>query len=173
MKNQDTANDKLIILYVLSKFSTPLSQIQLMKIILENRFMNYFTYQQTLNELQTNSLIIVTEKEDIPFYEITSSGKSSLAFFQDRIPLAVENFINNNIKDLKSQIKTDALVQAKVLEEDGQFKVLCSINEDNFSLIHLQLTVGTRSDAQRLSNNWKEFSQPIYAEIIQTLTKSR
>jgi predicted transcriptional regulator len=174
MKNiNDSANDKLIILYILNQLDLPITNSQLMKVVLENRFMNYFTYQQTINELLENDLIQQTESTQWPQFSITSKGQHSLELFSNLLPLDIENFVKNNIKEIKTKLKSDSLIDAKIIEENGSFMVNCNVRENDFSLIEINLTVGTRSDAQRIVNNWKNNSQPIYAEIIHSLTQIR
>jgi predicted transcriptional regulator len=174
MKNSNNAaNVKLILLYILNKLDLPITNSQFMKIVLENRLMNYFTYQQTISELLENGLIHQTETKQWPQYSITSQGENSLALFDGRIPLDIENFVKNNMKEIKTKLKSDSLIHAEIIEENGSFMVKCNVRENNFSLIDITLTVGTRSDAQRIANNWKNHSQPIYAEIIKSLTQIR
>ena len=49
----------------------------------------------------------------------------------------------------------------------------CKVGEDNFPLMELNVTVGTRNDARTICDNWKKHSQDIYSEIINILTRQR
>ncbi|NRT27469.1 putative transcriptional regulator [Clostridium beijerinckii] len=72
--SSELAENKLLMLYVLKSIKNPISNTQLTEIILENNFINYFTFQQYLSELEESKfveyhdvndkkLLILTEKE--------------------------------------------------------------------------------------------------------------
>ena len=50
--NRQLAENKLILLYIIDKLEIPVSNLQMTKIILENKIMNYFLLQQYLDELR-------------------------------------------------------------------------------------------------------------------------
>lgn len=172
-EQMDEVSNKLIILYILNKLEMPVSQMQLMKIILENRYMNYFTFQEIVKGLLETSFISSTQNEYSEIYTITDLGIKSLNFFEERIPRGIRKYLDNNTTQLKSSVLTDSFILANIIEENNEFVVNCKISENEFSLINIHLTVGTRADAQLICNNWKKSSGQIYAEIIDSLNKRR
>lgn len=78
----EIAENKIFILYFLKKMNMPVGIIQLVKIILENRFMNYFFFQQYLSELIDEGLLTVTNRDGRQFYEISEKGLVVLEMFQ-------------------------------------------------------------------------------------------
>jgi predicted transcriptional regulator len=172
-QKSDEVNNKLIVLYILNKIDMPINHMQLMKIILENRFMNYFTFQEIIKELVEAAFISILSENDTNSYKITESGLNSLNFFEGRIPLGIKKYLDNNSSFLKSRVKADSLIQTNILEENDEFVVNCSVSENDFSLIDIKLTVGTRSDAQLICNNWRKNSEQIYSEFIESLIKKR
>ena len=169
----DDVSNKLIILYILNKLEIPVSHMQLMKIILENRYMNYFTFQEIVKGLIETAFISSTQSEDSEIYTITDLGLNSLNFFEGRIPAGIRKYLDNNTSQLKSNVLTDSFILANIIEDKDEFVVNCKISENEFSLIDIHLTVGTRADAQLICNNWKKSSGQIYSEIINALNKRR
>ena len=55
--SSELAENKLLMLYVLKTINEPISNIQLTEIILENNFINYFTFQQYLAELEESKFV--------------------------------------------------------------------------------------------------------------------
>ena len=49
----ELAENKLLVLYVIQSLKQPISKTQLTEIILENNFINYFTLQQYISELES------------------------------------------------------------------------------------------------------------------------
>ena len=53
----ELAENKLLVLYVIKSLKQPISNTQLTEIILENNFINYFTLQQYISELEYSNFI--------------------------------------------------------------------------------------------------------------------
>lgn len=176
MKSTDSNDvaDKLVLLFMIEKIDMPVSTLQLMKIVLDNKFMNYFSFQQILNEISENKLVENHTNGSSNFFLITESGKKSLEYFKERIPLGIATYIENNINTIRSAVKQDTSIHTEIIQEsDNQFVCVCRIQEENFSLLDVKISVGTKSDAQIIINNWRTNPQTIYEEVLQSMLKSR
>lgn len=174
MDNRELAENKLILLYIIDSANMPISNLQITKIILENQFMNYFMFQQFLNELCEVEYLVSELIDNKTFYSITASGKQTLSYFISHIPLGIKNRIDNNIIEIRKRIKNETLVKADYTpESENQFIVKCQVREDNFPLIDLEISVGTKSDCHTICENWKKHSSQIYSEILESLIKRR
>ncbi len=172
--NKELAENKLILLYIVDKIGMPVSNTHLTRIILENKFMNYFLLQQFLKELCDSSFLEHKETEGKSLYSITDTGKQTLSYFHHLIPAGIKGIIDNTVSDVKRTIKNETLITANfVPESENEYTVQCKINEDSFSLIDLKISVGTKNDARLICDNWKQHSQSIYTEIIEILTRKR
>lgn len=172
--SRELAENKLILLYVIDKLSIPVNNLQITKIILENRFMNYFLLQQFLNELCESSFLSSNETDGKTFYKITASGKQTLSYFINLIPIGIKKRIDDSFAYLKKRIKNETYITADYTpENENEYIVSCKVCEDDFSLIDLDIMVGTKADARLICENWKKHSQQIYSEIIESLTKKR
>ena len=60
----ELAENKLLLLYILKTLRQPISNTQLTEIVLENSFINYFTLQQYVNELEEAQFIEYSEVMD-------------------------------------------------------------------------------------------------------------
>lgn len=172
--NKELAENKLILLYMIDKIGMPISNTQITKVILENKFMNYFLLQQFLKELCDSSFLGSSQVEEKSYYFITETGKQTLSYFHHLIPSGIKGIIDSSLFEIKRAIKNETLITADYMPEgNNEYSVHCKVNEDTFSLIDLKVTVGTKNDARLICNNWKEHSQEIYAEIIEILTRKR
>jgi predicted transcriptional regulator len=172
--NKELAQNKLILLYIIEKVNMPISNLQITKIVLGNKFMNYFLLQQYLNELCDDKLLELENVDDKSLYKITSKGERFLSYFPELVPAGIKSTINSLLSEIKKNIRNETLITADFFPEskDG-YIVYCKIHEDDFPLINLELAVGTKSDARLVCKNWEQYSQDIYAEIIELLTKDR
>lgn len=172
--SRELAENKLILLYIIDKISIPINNQQITKIILENRYMNYFLLQQFLNELCENNLLLSKELEGKTFYSITQNGKQTLNYFVNLIPVGIKKRIDDSFLYLKKRIKNETYITADYTpESENEYIVSCKVCEDDFSLIDIKIMVGAKSDARAICENWKNNSQQIYAEIIESLIKKR
>lgn len=172
--NRELAQNKLILLYIIEKINIPVSNLQITKLILENKYMNYFLLQQFLDELCSNNLLKTQLIDDKTYYTITQGGKETLSYFPSLIPPGIKLRIDNSIASIRKNIRNETLVTAVFMpESENEFTVNCKVDEDNFSLIDIKVAVGTKNDARTICENWKKHSQNIYAEIIESLIKKR
>jgi predicted transcriptional regulator len=172
--SRELAENKLILLYIIEKINMSISNLQITKIILENKFMNYFFLQQYLNELCSDNLLACTTNDGKTYYAITQNGRQTLSYFLNLIPFGIKAGIDNTISSVRKNIKNETLITADFIpQNENACTVECKIHEDNFSLIDLEVTVGTRSDARTICDNWKNHSQAVYSEIIEILIKKR
>ena len=66
------------------------------EIILENNFINYFTLQQYISELEYSNFVKYIEKNAKKLISITDKGENVLSFFTDRIAPIKRDIINNH-----------------------------------------------------------------------------
>jgi DNA-binding PadR family transcriptional regulator len=172
--NKELAQNKLILLYIIDKINIPLSNMQITRIILEKKYMNYFFLQQFLSELCDGGLLSSSIVENKTIYNITESGKQTLTFFLNMVPYGIRSSLDNSLSSIRRNLKNEILITADFLpESENEFVVTCKVHEDNFSLIDLKITVGTKNDAREICENWKRSPQAIYTEIIESLIKKR
>lgn len=171
---KEIVENKLILLYLINKIKIPISNLQITKLILENKFMNYFLLQQFLSELIDNKFLITENSEGKQLLQITEAGIKTLEYFEERIPAGIKSNIDNTFAVIRKKMKNETLITADFMPvSESEFISTCKVGEDNFSLMELKVTVGTKKDARKICENWKKSSQEIYSEIIEILTKKR
>lgn len=172
--NKELAENKLILLYIIDKIDMPLNNLQITKLILENRFMNYFLLQQFLNELHKGGFLLSETIEGKNVYHISNNGKYTLNCLINLIPKGTKARIDNTFSSIRKTVRSETLITSDFTpESENEYMVSCKVQEDSFSLIDLNIAVGSKKDARTICENWKKYSQDIYPEIIESLTKKR
>lgn len=172
--NRDTAESKLILLYLIDKINMNISNLQITKIILEKKFMNYFLLQQYLNELCSDNLLTTVQVDGKTCYAITDSGKQTLGYLHNHISSGIKALIDQSMNSIRKNIRNETSITADFYpENENKYIVSCKIREDDYTLIDLNITVGTRNDARTICENWKNHAQLIYQDIVSTLTRNR
>jgi len=166
------ADEKLSILYFLSRFDFPVPESVIVDFFSNNHFLNYFLVKQLIQELLDGSYITLeTDEGQTDYYHIEEDGLNILKFFSERIlPFIKEKadtFAFENRLKIKSlnQILADYTKNA-----DGLFSVSLSLYEEKLPLLSMKLTAATREHAQLLCENWRGLAPEIYNLIINKLS---
>ena len=166
----ELAENKLLVLYVIKSLRQPISKTQLTEIILENNFINYFTLQQYISELETAEFVEYIEKNNKKLITITTKGENVLSIFNNRISPIKRDIIDNYISKTIDNIKKELTIHSDyTIEKNNSFIVNLKALEDETLLIDLKISVPTKKQATSLCNRWKENPSDIYTKIVQVL----
>ena len=164
--SSELAENKLLMLYVLKSIKEPITNTQLTEIILENNFINYFTFQQYLSELEDSKFVEYYEANDKKLLRLTKEGDTVLSLFQDRISPSKISIINNYIKDKLELIKKELTIQSDyTISDKDSFLVDLKVIENQGLLMELKLSVPTKSQAVSICSKWKENPSEIYNNV--------
>lgn len=170
LESREKAENKVLLLYFLNRVKIPVSNMQLTRIMLENRYMNYFLLQQSVHEMQQDKLIMSETRDNIDYYSVAEEGERMMGMFLDLVPVGIRTRLDQSIDTIRSVIRLETSVIAEyTLENENEYEVKCRIVEDFKPLIDLRLSVGSRDDARSICNNWKTHAKEIYPEVIGVL----
>lgn len=166
----ELAENKLLVLYVIKSLKQPISKTQLTEIILENNFINYFTLQQYISELELAEFVCYIEKNNKKLITITKKGENVLSFFNERISPIKRDIIDNYISKTIDNIKKELTIHSDyTIEKNNSFIVNLKALEDEILLIDLKISVPTKKQASNLCLKWKDNPSDIYTKIVQAL----
>lgn len=170
--SSDLAENKLLILYILKTLKEPISNSQLTDLVLENSFINYFTLQEYLTELEDAEFIAYKQIKNKDLITLTEKGENVLSFFGNRISPTQKELFDNYIADKIDTIKKELYIQSDYFPtKDNNFLVDLKAFEGDSILMDLKLSVPSKKHAITLCNKWQNSSSDIYNEIINYLLK--
>ncbi len=169
--SSELAENKLLMLYVLKSIKEPISNTQLTEIILENNFINYFTFQQYLSELEESKFVEYQEANDKKLLLLTEKGDNVLTLFKARISTSQISIVDEYIKQKIGSIKKELTIHADYTlgSGDDSFIVDLKAIEDQALLMELKLSVPTKKQAASICSKWKENPSEIYTNVINIL----
>ena len=166
----ELAENKLILLYIVKNIQYPLTKTQLTDLVLETSFINYFTLQQYIDDLETSNFIDYQYINEKYYIQLTDRGDNVLTFFGDRISQSKLSILDSYITEKKESIKKELTIHSDyTLDDTNSFIVTLKALENNSLLIDLKLSVGSKKQAIDLCSKWKEHSSEIYTQIINYL----
>lgn len=165
--SEEIARDKLVLLYIIKHSPDEYTNTTLTEFLLEKTYMNYFLIQQYLSELIEKSLLAFTG-EDNNFYSILPKGEETLKYFHNKIPESIKAELSDdfNLQMNSNIIDTQIVAEYYPKEKDEQYTVNLKLVENDDILFSLYLDVGSKSQAEFISDKWKENPQSIYQNII-------
>ena len=158
---------KLMILYMLNKVNFPLTNTQISDFMLVKEYTNYFTLQESLNDLLELEYIQTENFRNTTQYSITRSGSSTVSLLDDQIPDAIKDDIIEYLKSNKYELKNEVGTTSNYYKNSSRdYVVHCQVKEGQSNLIELNLNVPMEEQADVMCANWKNCSQEIYEFIM-------
>lgn len=170
--NETLAENKILILYLLSIIDKPINNDGLYRLVLSIQDMNYFYFQQFLLDLESNRYIIRYKKEEDTIYEITESGKNTLDLTIDMLPGIIKLKVDETVKGELREIQNESAVRAEFIPlSEKEFIVKCKIIENNVMIFEIQTFATSREQAIQIVQNWEDNSGMIYPKVLQMLNE--
>ena len=169
--SETLAENKVLILYLLDQVNKPITNDNLYKLVLSAIDMNYFYYQQFLLDLISADFIVSYQIEEQTVYELTSHGKNTLDLTLDILPGIIKLKADTNLKPLLDDIENDNVIAEFTPKSEDHYTVNCKIMENNETIFEIKTFAGSRDEAKKIVDNWKNNAETIYPNLLETLTK--
>jgi predicted transcriptional regulator len=172
--NEALAENKVLILYILSNVSKPITNDALYSIVLSATNLNYFYFQQFLLDLIDAKYIVSSEKGTNVFYQLTQKGKETLDLTIDILPgiekLKVDTTFKTNIEHFEN---AESIVAEFSPKGENEYEVNCKIVEDGETVFSIKTLAYSRDQAQNIVANWRKNAGKLYPELIELITKPK
>lgn len=166
------AENKVLILYILNKLEKPITNDGLLRLVLSVMDMNYFYFQQFLLDLLENKYITCFDQESKHVYSITEKGKETLKLTSSILPGIIKLKVDTNFSsELSSTAEEESITAEFTPRSENDYTVTCKINENNSCIFEVSVFAGSREEAKKIVDNWKENAYRIYPEILNSLNK--
>lgn len=168
--NEELAENKVLILYILNKLLDGIKSDNLYKIISSANNINYFYFQELLTDLINTSLVGSFTKDEDTFIKITSEGQNALSLTKSLLPGILKLKADNVFKKEVSIIAEESsIVTEYIPKNENSYTVKCKIIEKNETIFEVSTFAGSRERAKQISDNWKNNAEIIYPKIIDLL----
>jgi hypothetical protein len=167
--------NKLVLLYLINKMDLPLSRSQITDFVREGEYMDYYTMQQTLEEMVVGAYLEKIQDNNNTRFSITDEGVTTLEYFESHIPGGIRSKINKYVHDHFNTVKRDFEVTATYFldNEINEYIVKCGVYEDKRILMEINVSVVSRDQAKMIQNNWKSHVGEIYMHILNEMVMPR
>ena len=173
--SRDAAEQKLLILYILSKLSMDISGIELTNYVLRERLMEYLPFQQYVHELVLAGRLSKSAHDGGGgnYYAISQAGIALLSGMGDLLPQTEKNRVDRTIAALNRMVIDERSVFADYTPIDEHNGVVCiHLMEGGKYAIKAEIAAASRDEARMMCAHWKERTTEIYEGIINLLLKA-
>lgn len=161
---------KLMILYMLNRLDCQLTNAQLSSFFIEKNYTSYFNIQQSLSELVSSGFVEKVTMRNTSYYSITPDGYTSLTFFRNQIPRGAMDDINAFLEENKFALKNEVGTQTNYYKQsNGDYVATCKVIEGKSLLYEISLSVPSEDEAEKICQNFREYSEDIYGFIVKSL----
>ncbi len=171
--NEETlAENKVLILYILSNVKKAITNNTLYKIVLSVLDMNYFYFQQFLLDLVKSDFVLTYPQEEQQMYLITDKGVKTLELTEDILPGIIKLQIDTNLKYALDDVNEENSIIAEYTPvNENYYNVTCKIMENNECLFEVKTFAGSREQAKHIVDNWKKHAGTMYPNLLEILTQ--
>ena len=163
------AENKVLILYILTLIDNDIRQDDLFKIITSINDINYFFFKQILTDL-IDSKLVGTYTKDEPVIKITSEVKNAYILTKDVLPGILKLKADNIFQKEFTSIENEASIIAEFIpKNENSYTVKCKIVENNETIFEVKSFVGSRDRAKKIVDNWNKNANSIYPKILNLL----
>ncbi len=160
---------KFAALYTVKQYKAPLSMSRIYEILTwDGEVMEYFDLAAVLDELLEDGYLGKKFYRNEEAFCLTDKGEATDLFFKKRVPYSVRHNIDAVIGHIKyDELAAPDAVRAEVIPiTEDMYGAKCTIVEGRKTMLDFVLNMGSRAQAQRVADYFKENADEIYSAII-------
>lgn len=156
----DMLDVKVLVLFVMSRVSYPVSCQQVYELCYQDDCLSYFDVCTAVPEMvKSGHLKQVTEDT----YEITDKGRADCSLTEDSIAFSVKQKAENAVARFNRQLRRSSFVKTEILPRDnGDYSVIMALDDELGNLMTLELVAPNQRQAVRLGSLFEKKAEEIY-----------
>ncbi|MBR3381825.1 MAG: DUF4364 family protein [Clostridia bacterium] len=162
---------KLLMLYIIKRFRTPISREQLYTAMAEVDDATFFEASEILAELEKEMYLIAVPARDQHLLYLTERGEELLSTFEMELPRSVRDEMAGYADEHREGIRRSNNIFCDALPRpDGSWQVELALLENGSTLFEIDLHMPDARTANRARENWLRGADSIYLEILTRLS---
>ena len=176
MDHLETAANKMILLYILNRWSG-ITLGQFTRLALDTRYMDYFVFVTLLDELYRDGLanrsvrkgesLRDADGQPVVRCDITPRGAEVLRTLEPRIPSHIRAYLSQATASWDKELKKEnTVVATSDPDGSGGFLVRLRLNDGTRDVVDLKLSVPDRDMASSICAQWRQDTQKVYLGLL-------
>ena len=156
----DMMDVKVLILFVASRASYPLTTQEIYELCYQDDCLSYFDVCTAVPEMVESGHM---EKVEDDRYQITEKGRQDGAVTEDSVAFTVRQRAENAVEKFNRQLRRSSFVKTQIIpRENGECSVVMSLDDEMSNLMTLELVAPNQRQAVRLSKLFEKKAELIY-----------
>lgn len=161
---------RIMLCYVLSSISSPISKKGLTDALVSNELVNFFELNEALSVLCENGLVIEEKREDDSYYSLSPEGASVAARLETDIPVYVRDKAVIATVAAAAKEKRRSYAHADVEKLDKGCQAVLSLTDGDTLMMKTVIYTADSLQATAVCNAFNDNPQKLYAAIIDAVT---
>ena len=164
----DKLDIKFLILYFMARVAAPIDFPTLTELTVCDDGIGYFEFAEAVSDLVESGHLTLEDG----LYSITEKGRENGAACESSLPYSVRMHCDENLVKVNEALRREAQVRSQVSEnQDGTCTLKLDFNDETTPLLHLELLVPERKQADTMAQCFQDEPTDFYRQIIQLLTQ--
>lgn len=164
---------RFLILFTLTAAKRPLTNAQIVEVVLSNTGVNFFDLQEQIDALTSMGEITFyrSEKGDT-VYETSEVGNMTIEFFYTKVPPSVREKIEDSLRRILKQEKIEEQITARIVPAGlDKYTAECTISTDGQTMFHISLYAGSKKAALAMESCMRQNAEILYKEMMASLAE--
>lgn len=164
---------RFLILFTLTAAKRPLTNAQIVEVVLSNTAVNFFDLQEQVDALASMGEITFyrSDKGDT-VYVPSEVGNMTIEFFFTKVPPSVREKIEESLWHMMKQEKIEEQITARIVPAGmDKYMAECTISADDQTMFHLSLYAGDKKAAMEIESCMKQNAEIFYKEMMASLAE--
>ncbi len=163
---------KLMTLYVLRAFRTPVAWEQLYTALSENGEPRFFELGEIYTELAAEGYLVSVPAGGRQLVQLTEKGRSTCELFMNELAKSQRDAIDAYAEEHREAFRRSNSVVARLDPlPSGGYEAVLSLLDATGALAEVKLRLPTSEYASRARQNWLDNAESLYRELMLTLTR--
>ena len=156
----DMLDVKVLILFVMSKVSYPVSVQQIYELCYQDDCLSYFDICTAVPEMVKSGHL---KEVDSDSFAITEKGRADGSLTEDSIAFTVKQKAENAVARFNRQIRRSSFVKTQIIPRDnGDYSVIMALDDEMGNLMTLELMAPDQRQAVRLGKLFEQKAENVY-----------
>ncbi len=161
---------RILICYLLASVSAPLSREDILSIMQENGFANYFEVTDSLAELTENGNLL--ESGQPPLYTAAPQGRMIAKRLDTALPVSVREKAVSAALNLLAKAKREQENKVEIVRTQSGYNVTCHISGGEVELMSFTLYAPDLNQARMIKRNFHRSPETVYQVMLALVTGS-
>ena len=164
---------KIAVCYLLDEIEKPISEQELYEIVMKSEAVNYFHYNQAIDELLKSGAVTKFEENDENFFQLEEKGRPRAECYNDYVPYHFRKRLLKSAFAFFSAQKRDKEAKIDITETATGYNVDCTIGGDELELMHFSIYAPDRDQAEMIKEKIHLNPELFYTNVIGFLLENK